>query len=572
MKKPVKILVSVLLVVVILASIGWYLFEYDPGFARDILLNQAHRLEEKGRNNAAVWLYNLAYNQANRDDSVAVELAEYYKSIGNYSKAEYTLTKAIEDGGSVQLYIALCKTFVEQDKLRDAVAMMDRVTDPDIKAQLDTLRPATPVASHSSGHYSQYLRLHFEVENADVYAVFNGDFPSLASDLIQEDVVLSGGETTVLAVAVNEMGLVSSLAEYNYQISYVVEEAVFVDSAFESAIRDALGLTNQESILSVDLWNITEFRVPSAAVTCEDLHWLPNLQVLTLQDCAFDDLKLLQNLKKLHTVTVTDSVLSTKDLLVIAQLPMLENLTLSGCYLSTISNLASATNLTYLDLSNNSIRDLSGLSGLTRLEYLDLSSNALIDLEAITGLTQLQTLDVSYNSLITTAPVAALTNLTKLDVSANGLFKLEGIDALVDLTWFAASNNHLIDVDILAPCTKLQTLIISNNTILDLNVLQNHVDLEFLDFSYNEVSSLPKFNKNCQMQIINGGYNKLSSLDNLSVLQKLEYVYMDYNKAIKKIDKLTACTSLKVVNVYGSGVRNVSKLTALGIIVNFTPT
>ena len=572
MRKKLKILVSVLLVILILASIGWYLFEYDPGFTRDLLLNQAHRFEDQGRNAAAVWLYNLAYNQADRDDSVAIELAEYYKSIGNYSKAEYTLTKAIEDGGGAQLYVALCKTFVEQDKLRDAVAMLDKVSDPEIKAQLDALRPAAPTASYNSGHYSQYITVRFSAGDAKIYAVFNGDFPSVSNDLVDTEVTLTGGETTVWVVAINDSGLVSPLAEYHYQISNVVEEVVFADNAFEKAIREYLNLSPEDPVISSDLWNITEFQIPSATVTCEDLKWLPNLQSLTIQDCAFGDMKLLENMKKLQNLTITDSVISNKDLLTIAQLPMLEKLTLSGCYLSTITNLSAATNLTYLDLSNNSIRDLSGIAGLSKLEYLDLSENALIELDAIAGLTQLTTLDVSYNSLITTAPVAHLTNLTRLDVSANGLFKLECVENLTELTWFAAAHNNLIDVDVLSSCTKLQTLLISNNTILNLNVLQDHIDLEYLDFSYNEVSSLPKFSKNCQLRIINGGYNQLSSLDNLAVLQKLEYIYMDYNTKIKKIDKLVSCSSLKVVNVYGSGVKNVSKLTALGITVNFTPT
>lgn len=571
MKKTIKVLVSLLLVILILASIGWYLFEYDPGFTRDLLLRQAHRFEQQGRNSAAVWLYNLAYHQADQDASVAIELAEYYKSIGNYTKAEYTLSKAIEDGGGVELYVALCKTFVEQNKLRDAVSMLDKITDPAIKGQLDALRPAAPVATTNSGHYSQYITLDFLDTDGDIYVIFSGDYPSVETDFFTDPVKLSGGETTVHAVAVNEDGLVSPMAEYYYTISKVVEEVRFADEAFDAAIRELLGVDGETTIFSNHLWEIKEFTIPSAAVSCEDLLWMPNLESLSMADCAFDGLQLLENMKQLHTLSITDSVVSAKDLLVIAALPKLEKLTLSGCYLSSITNLSQAIGLTYLDLSRNSIRDISPLSGFTKLEYLDLGENAVIKLDAISGLTALQTLDVSYNSLSSTAPVSSLVNLTHLDVSANDLFSLEGIDSLVELTWFAASSNHLISIDILEPCVKLQTLLVAHNSILNLQVLVSHTDLQYLDFSHNAVSSLPKFSADSNLIVINGGYNSLTSLDNLAVLQKLEFIYMDYNSGIKKVDKLTACSSLKLINIYGTSVKNVSKLTALGIIVNFKP-
>ncbi len=571
MKKIIGVLVSVLLVITIFFSIGWYLLEYDPDFTRDFLLQSAQQFEHNGRNSIAIWLYNLAYNQGDQDENVAIELADYYKSVGNYTKAEYTLSKAIEDGGGIELYIALCKTFVEQDKLRDAVTMLDKVSDPEIRAQLDSLRPAAPTSSYNSGHYSQYITVDLSADSTQIYASFTGNYPSVATDLVTEGRTLSGSETTVYAVAIGDNGLVSPLAEFHYTISNVVEEVFFADKATEAAVREYLNLSESEVVISSQLWHIYEFRIPDAATTCQDLKWMPNLTSLTIRNCAFDNLQVLSELTKLKTLNITDSVISAKDLQVIGALPALEKLTLSGCYLSSVSALAEATNLTYLDLSNNSIRDLTGLSTLSKLEYLDLSENALVDLNAISSLTLLKTLDVSYNSLVTTAPVATLTNLTQLDVSGNGLFKLEGMETLTELTWFAASENHLIDVSILGSCTKLQTLIISNNTILSIQVLSVHENLKYLDFSYNDVSSLPAFHENCPLQIINGGYNQLSSLDQLSVLQQLEFVYMDYNENIKRVDKLTNCQALKIVNVYGTAVRNVSMLTELGIIVNYTP-
>ena len=569
MKKTIKILVCVLLVLAIITSVAWYLFEYDTDFTRDILLRHAYRLEKNGRNSAAVWLYNLAYHQADENDAVAVELSEFYKSIGNYSKAEYTLTKAIEEGGGIDVYIALCKTFVEQDKLRDAVIMLDMVSDPVIRQQLASLRPAAPTASSPSGYYSQYLTLSIESPSAAIYVASDNDYPSTASDLCTEPFTLPGGETTCFAVAVGDNGLVSPLAVFNYTIGGVVEEVTFADPTFEESLRLLLGVAADQKIYSNDLWNVKEFSVPSSAITCEDLRWMPNLTKLTMESCAFDDVAIVGQLTDLETLIITQCVISAKDLAAIASLPELKSLTLSGCYLSSITNLSGAKKLTYLDLSDNSIRNISALSGLTELTTLDLSNNAVISIQDISGLTKLQTLDLSNNSLVTTAPVASLVNLTTLDVSNNDLYMLEGIEHLTELTTFGAAYNNLISIDPLASCIKLKSLIVSHNTLLNIDVLAAHTALEYLDFSYNEVTNLPVFSKNTALVTINGSYNKLKSLDRLSVLQKLESVYMDYNKDIKNIDKLANCPALKLVNIYGSSVTSVSKLVNKGIAVNY---
>ena len=571
MKKLIKILLAVFLVVAMITSIGWYLFEFDPEFTRDMILDQAYRFEKSGNNSAAVFLYNLAYRQAKQDDSVALQLANHYKSIGNYSKAEYTLSHAIEDGAELELYIALCQTFVEQDKLRDAVIMLDKITDPQIRSQLDTMRPKAPTVSYSPGYYSQYITVSVSAEDVDVYVSKNQDYPTLAHNAYSAPISLSGGETTLYAVAVNETGLVSSLAVFNYTIGGVVEEVVFEDSAFEDAVRLQLGVSDSQVLYSNDLWSMTEFSVPSAAISCHDLRWMPNLVSLTIEGCAFDGIDELKDLTKLQTLRITDCVLSTKDLALIGALSDLTDLTLSGCYLSSIGNLAGCVNLTRLDLSNNSIRDLTALEGMTELTYLDLSNNAVISMQSIAHLTKLETLDLSYNSLNSTAPAANLVALTYLDFSANDLMKLEGLEPLTSLTYFAASHNNLISIDVLANATQIQTLLVSHNTLLDINILTNFTQLEYLDFSYNEVSTLPAFQSSCPLKLINGGYNNLTSLDSLSVLKQLQYVYMDYNKPLKNIDKLVNCSALEVVNVYGTSVTNATKLTNKGITVNYSP-
>jgi len=146
MKKFFKIVIPILLVLAIIACIGWYLFIYDRDFTRDMLLNGARYFDERGNHTVSGWLYDQAYVQANNNDIVAIELADLHKADGNYTKAEYTLTRAISDGGSTELYLALCKTYMEQDKLLDIVKLLDSVladnstVDPMVKQELSALR------------------------------------------------------------------------------------------------------------------------------------------------------------------------------------------------------------------------------------------------------------------------------------------------------------------------------------------------------------------------------------------------------------------------------------------------
>ena len=151
MKKTFRILVSLLLIVVIIASIGWYLFVYDRTFTRDTLLSQARYQDTYGNSRLSSWFYDLAYNFSGHDENVAIELANQYISDGNYTKAEVTLTTAIHHSPTVELYTALCRTYAQQDKLLDAVSLLDNITDPEIKAQLDQLRPSAPAANYEPG-------------------------------------------------------------------------------------------------------------------------------------------------------------------------------------------------------------------------------------------------------------------------------------------------------------------------------------------------------------------------------------------------------------------------------------
>lgn len=571
MKKATRILVSALLMLLIVVSIIWYLFVYDRAFTRDSLLGQARFQDLHGNSRLSSWFYDLAYDFSGHDENVAIELANQYKKTGNYTKAEVTLTKAINSEPTTELYCALCQVFVEQDKLLDAVNLLDNIPNAAIQAEIDALRPSAPAGDHNPGYYSQYIDVQLTSSADTIYYTTDGDYPTTAGPVYSEFITLPAGETSIYAIGVNSDGLVSPLTVLGYTVTGVIEEVTFVDSAMESAIRELIGVSADAVVYTNQLWSVKEFTVPETASTFSDLALMPYLEELTIQDHTLDSLSSLATLTKLATLDLSGCRFPSEDLAVLASLPALTSLTLSDCSLSTISSLAGANSLTYLDLSNNTVRNLEALTPMSDLAELFLQHNAVTDLSALSGLANLEKLNLSFNAVTDLSPLALCARLSWLDVSNNQLNSLYGVTSLPMLTYLSLEYNSLTDVSDLAGCTGLTSLNIGSNSITDISALSTLTKLEYFNFSSNQIEALPDWPDGCALQIIDGSYNALSSIDMLQKMQSLTYVYMDYN-LLTNIDALADSYCLVQVNVFGNQISDVSALREHDIIVNYDPT
>ena len=569
MNRALKRILPILLVIVIILSCVWYLFVYDRAFTRDFLLNQARYFEERGKHNIAAWLYSSAYMQTDENENVAIELADHFKSIGNYTKAEVTLTDAIADGGSAELYIALCKTYVEQNKLLDAVTMLDNISDPAIKAQLDELRPKLPQTSAEPGAYTQYITVTLSDYAGTLYATTDGTYPSTDADPSDGVFTLVGGENRIFALVLGDNGLVSPLAIYGYTVGGVVEEVQLQDSVIDAAVRKKLGVSADAKLQSDQLWKITSLKLEGAK-NYDDLAYLTGLEVLSIQDGTGDSLECLRNMPYLNQLVLNACYVSAEDLQIIGALPSLTKLTLTGCSLASIENLATASNLVTLNLSNNTIRDLSPLSFMTGLTELNLSHNALNSLNALSSLTSLKVLDISYNSLSSVAPLSSCTSLTKLYVGNNSLENLSGLEGIKGLTTLSAASNSLTDVTALQTMNSIVNLDISGNKLTNISTLASLTKLQKLNFSRNQVKKLPEWDTDCALVTIDGSYNELGSITTLAGYKNLNEVIMDYNN-LYYVNSLANCPKLIKVSVYGNEIEDVSELTKKDIIVNYNP-
>lgn len=571
MKRALRIIVPLVLAVAVVGCMVWYLLVYDRDFTKDLLLSQARNFESAGNHKASAWLYDIAYYHSSQEPEVAIELARQHKAAGNYTKAEYTLSKAISLSSDPALYAELCATYVEQDKLLDAVTMLDSITDPAIKVELDARRPQAPILKPEPGFYSQYISVTAESAAPALYISTNREYPS-TSFPYSEPVVLAGGETTIYSLAVSDEGLVSPMTVGGYTVGGVIEQVSFADAAMESAIRVALGVGADAILYTDDLWTITQFSVPAEVASYEDLSLLTYLRSLTIDNGTDSDLSGLSKLTGLEELTVSGCRLDETELTAIGTLASLQRLTLNDCSLTSIAPLEKLSKLVYLDLGSNAIRNISVLAGMSGLQELSLHSNALTDLSSLSGLTGLTKLDVSYNSLTSLSPISGLSGLKTLDVSHNQLASADSISNLTGLTSLNLSNNALIDCAALADCVGLTELNVSNNTLTDISKLSALTGLITLNFSYNQVATLPAFDKECALVTVDGSHNQITSLDPLSGLQELNNVLMDYNEKLSSLKPLDNCPLLVLVNAYGTKITEVSFLTQKSVIVNFDPT
>lgn len=571
MKKIFRFLIPLLLIIAIIGSIGWYLFVYDRDFTRDMLLGQARYQDLHGNSRLSAWFYDMAYEHSGRDENVAIELANQYKADGNFTKAEVTLSKAINAGATVELYTALCKTYVEQDKLLDAVNMLANISNPEIKAQLDALRPTAPTGDYEPGFYTQYIGVTMTSSSGTLYCTTDGDYPSTGDAPYSEPIVLPAGETTIYAIAVDESGLVSPLTILGYTVGGVVEPATFADSAMEAAIRTALDVDESKILYTDDLWTISEFTVPEGVKDFSDLEMLLYVRDLTISGHTIADLSVLGSLNRLEKLDLSGSQFPPEALKVIAELPSLTQLSIAQCGLSTIAGLDAVQTLNYLDASSNTIRNLDPISDMTSLREINLMHNAVTGLDALGNLYNLENLNVSYNSVTSLAPLSGCSKLTRLEATNNQIDALEGITSLPLLTYLSLDFNKLTSLDNLAGCAELTELHVANNELTELTVIGTLIKLDVLDFAYNQVTQLPDWAEGCVMRTIDGSHNQLTTIDTLNQLEQISYIYMDYNE-LTSIDALADCYHLVQINVFGNEISEVGALTEHNIIVNYDPT
>ena len=552
MKYILKIFLIVLLVVAIIGAACWFFLVQRPDLTMSVFAHWGDYFYDAGRYNRAVSLYETACKLSPNNANLPVRLAQAYINSGNYTKAEYTLVSAITNNPeSVQLYVALSKTYIEQDKILDAEQMLDRITSADVKAQIDALRPNAPVLSPESGYYSEYIDVAVTATGGTAYLAVNQDYPSIETDAYEAPVTLEAGDSKVVVVTVAENGLVSDAVYGGYTIGSVVEEVTLSDSALDSYVRELLGKSASDTIMSDELWELEELTLPESVQDISDLTRFAGLKTLTIQNATGLDLSVLPQLTTLQTLDLSGTTLPTSTLDAIGTLPELKKLVLQGCAVTAINPLVGLSNLEYLDLTNNSVSDLTAITALEHLKDLYLTNNPV---KSITYL----------NSCL---------ELERLHIENCGVSRLSSLAGNTSLQELYASNNEISDISVLSDCVSLSVLDISDNQVKDVSVIANLPELTYFLASHNQIESLPTFDTaTCKLVRINVNNNQLTDLSPLKGLPALNYIFADYNQ-ISDISGLEDCPLLTQLNLFDNPVNEaqVKALQEIGRIVNYTP-
>ena len=552
MKRVLKIVIPLVLVLALLGAAAWFFLFYRSDLTADFLAGRAANLVEKGRYNRAITYYNWAWSLQGEGDEIPLALAEAYAGAGNYTKAEYTLVRAIQENPEdVSLYVALCRVYVQQDKLLDAVQMLDRTADESVREELAELRPAAPTLSPENGYYSEYIEVTADGGGNDVYLTIDGEYPSMEEDLYEGPVTLPGGETMVLAIAVDETGLVSTAVQNGYTIGGVVEPVTLTDPAVDSAAREALGVTAGETLMTDDLWNIASLTLPETVADLSDLRWFTGLRTLTVQN------------------------VSGLDFTPLSQLTKLTELDLSGCTISSgsLDAIGGLTSLQRLRLNNCALTDIGALSQLTSLKELQLADNSISEIGVLSLMLDLETVTLTNNPITSIASLSACGKLQYLDISGCDVTALAALSDKQQLTTLLAGNNTITDLSVLSGCTALSVLEVQYNLVSDISVLAQLPALTQFNGNNNQITAVPDFDEaNSVLQIFRVDNNQIEDLSGLAGINSLNYVYADYNK-VKTILSLADNINLIQVNVWDNPIpeEDVKALQEHSIIVNYNP-
>lgn len=552
MKTFLKTVIPLVLVIALLATACWYFLFYRSDLTTSLLLDQAEQMTASGRYERAITYYNWAWALEPAQEEIPINLAQTYVATGNYTKAEYTLVKAISNQPDrTDLYVALCRTYVEQDKLLDAVQMLDRTTDPGVKAELDALRPEAPVIVPESGYYNDYIDISVESGANTVYMTKTGEYPSSEDDLYTTSVTLPLGETTILAVAVSEDGLVSPVTLNGYTVGGVVEPVLFQDPAIESAIREQLGLDSDDAIMSNVLWSITHLVLPDTVTDLSDLSRFTGLQSLTIQNISGLDFSVLQQLAALQQLDLSGCTISSNALEAIGSLIELDCLVLNGCALT----------------------DITAFSQLTKLRELHLASNTLQDISVVSLMQELETLVVSNNPLETIAALSNCGQLKYLDITGCSVNSLGSLTGKSKLHTLLASKNLLVELDDLADCSALSNLEVADNYIEDISVLAALPSLTRFEGDHNQITDVPDFDEDISKLIYFGAdYNQIEDISGLAGIDTLNTVNIDYNK-VTDLLSLAENINLVQINAWDNAINeeSVDALEEHSIILNYNP-
>ncbi len=251
-----------------------------------------------------------------------------------------------------------------------------------------------------------------------------------------------------------------------------------------------------------DLDNFTKFkeldtiRITNCDIQAQDLSMLATdkLRVLELNNCNITDEQIssidFSTVGKLTEFCVSGNPQLTNLTALRACADTLVNLNISDTNIKDFHWLKSLEKIRTLYADRCGLQDTSFLETMIYLEELSLSGNEIYSLSGLNNTSKLSVVDLSCNRL-TDVSVLAQSNtcLKRIYLSDNVISDLSCLSGAMELQTVYVNDNHLKNLDWLQEKTNLKTLSASNNYIEDISGLLL-IGSPYLNLSDNRLESI----------------------------------------------------------------------------------
>ncbi len=564
---------SFLIWILVLALLGgavWYFFILNHDAAAAIWERVGNFYNENGIYDSAAKCYGRSIkNDPECGTELLYKASTASKEAGNYTKAEYYLALSIQNyPQELESYLRLSSLFVEEDKLMDAVELIDNCA-TSMSSALESLRPDSPVIQPEAPYSLEPVTVTLSFSEGNAYYSLGSDYPSIASGRYEEGFDLDYGTTKVSALIVGDNGLVSKLSSTEFTVRGVISELDIADTAMDEIIRETIGAGRYDLLTTDMLWDIEKLELSSSVNDYSVLSNCISLRELSVSNDKID-FSLFENCSTLESLDCSDIRLSQDQLLAIGNLTGLKKLDLSNCGLTDIACLSSLNNLEIFNLAGNHLSDLSPLSGMSGLLELDISGNSVSSLSALTGLSSLTSFNGCGCRFGNLGAFAANTDLVYLNVEGCGVSDLSPLENNLKLNELHAAGNLISFVDSLSNCRQLEYLDLSDNRVESIEALSGLSKLTYLNVSSNQLTELPSFASLTEIMTLDISENEIESISCLSVLNKLNTLNIS-KTLITEISPVTDLANIVSITANECEIHDPENAVKRSIILTYDP-
>lgn len=201
-----------------------YAYNYNQG----VLSYQEMKFEDAIKSFEKALTYKEAHNINER-----IYLYKCYKTIGQEDKAIQVLTEILQyEPYHIETITALAGYYYSNGKLDLLNELVEKYKGTQAESAVSSYMLDMPAVSHDSGKYNNSIEVVMYSSTGDnIYYTLDGSVPTSGDTLYTGPVTIGKGSTILKAVVINGSGITSAVAEYQYDIEFVMPDAPSVSPA-----------------------------------------------------------------------------------------------------------------------------------------------------------------------------------------------------------------------------------------------------------------------------------------------------------------------------------------------------